>query len=270
MRCNAFELIQSPADAACKFVFSNAISQLTNFRAAPCHTCLFPDTAAFMPDRASLARIAPFAAYILFIAVADVLSRLGLSAMDLRWLYPIKISVVVALLWTWRREYVEMAWPATQGVRNWLIAIAVGIAVFVAWINLGAGWMMVVAPSSGYQPLGPDGQVEWGLIAIRLAGAALVVPVMEELFWRAYLMRWLTRPDFLQVDPASVGLKAFAITAVLFAVEHNLWLAGLVAGLAYNLLYVRYRTLWLPIVAHGVTNGILGVWVIATGRWEYW
>lgn len=223
-----------------------------------------------MPDRSSLARIAPFATYILFIAIADLLARLGFSAMELRWLYPLKISLVLALLWFWRREYVEMAWPPAPGARHWLIAVAVGVAVFVAWINLGSSWMMVAAPTAGYQPLGPDGQMEWGLIAIRLAGAALVVPVMEELFWRAFLLRWLTRPDFLQVDPASVGLKAFAITAVLFAVEHNLWLAGLVAGIAYNLLYVRSRTLWSPILAHGVTNGILGVWVIASGRWEYW
>ncbi len=223
-----------------------------------------------MIDRPSLARIAPFATYILFIAIADLLTRLGWSAMELRWLYPFKIALIVGLLWFWRREYVELAWPPKGSARNWIIAIAVGIAVFVAWINLGAGWMMVAATASGYQPLGPDGQMAWGLIAIRLAGAALVVPVMEELFWRSFLLRWLVRPDFLQVNPASVGLKAFAITAVLFAVEHNLWLAGLVAGIAYNALYVRSRTIWSPILAHGVTNAILGVWVIATGHWEYW
>jgi CAAX prenyl protease-like protein len=223
-----------------------------------------------MFDRSSLARIAPFATYILFIAIADLFTRLGWSAMELRWLYPLKIVLIVALLWFWRREYVELVWPSTRNARNWVIAIAVGIAVFVAWINLSADWMTVAAPTVGYQPHGPDGEMEWGLIAIRLAGAALVVPVMEELFWRSFLMRWLVRPDFLQVNPASVGLKAFAITAVLFAVEHNLWLAGLVAGIAYNLLYVRSRTLWSPIIAHGVTNGLLGLWVIATGRWEYW
>jgi CAAX prenyl protease-like protein len=223
-----------------------------------------------MFDRPSLARIAPFATYIFFIAIADLLTRLGWTAMELRWLYPLKIALIVALLWFWRREYVELAWLPMRNVRHWIIAIAVGIAVFVAWINLSAHWMMVAASAPGYQPLGPDGQIAWGLIAIRFAGAALVVPVMEELFWRSYLLRWLVRPDFLQVNPASVGLKAFAITAVLFAVEHNLWLAGLVAGIAYNALYARSRTIWSPLLAHGVTNTLLGAWVIATGRWDYW
>jgi CAAX prenyl protease-like protein len=223
-----------------------------------------------MFDRPSLARIAPFATYIFFIAIADLLTRLGWTGMELRWLYPLKIALIVALLWFWRREYVELTWPSRGNGRNGIIATAVGIAVFVAWINLGANWMTVAASAPGYQPLGPGGQIAWGLIAIRFAGAALVVPVMEELFWRSFLLRWLVRPDFLQVNPASVGLKAFAITAVLFAVEHNLWLAGLVAGIAYNALYARSRTLWSPLLAHGVTNTLLGVWVIATGRWDYW
>ncbi|MDY7576641.1 CAAX prenyl protease-related protein [Actimicrobium sp. CCI2.3] len=223
-----------------------------------------------MFDRPSLARIAPFATYILFIAIADLFTRLGWSVMELRWLYPLKITLIIALLWFWRREYVELAWPPGRNARSWIIAVAVGIVVFVAWINLGADWMKVAASSSAYHPLGPDGQMEWGLIAVRLAGAALVVPVMEELFWRSFLLRWLVRPDFLQVNPASVGVKAFAITAVLFAVEHNLWLAGLIAGIAYNALYVRSRTIWFPLLAHGVTNGILGVWVIVNERWDYW
>ena len=223
-----------------------------------------------MFDRPSLARIAPFATYIFFIAIADLLTRLGWTGMELRWLYPLKIALIVALLWFWRREYVELTWPSRGNGRNGIIATAVGIAVFVVWINLGANWMTVAASAPGYQPLGPDGQIAWGLIAIRFAGAALVVPVMEELFWRSFLLRWLVRPDFLQVNPASVGLKAFAITAVLFAVEHNLWLAGLVAGIAYNALYASSRTLWSPLLAHGVTNTLLGVWVIATGRWDYW
>ncbi|GAA4020889.1 CAAX prenyl protease-related protein [Actimicrobium antarcticum] len=222
-----------------------------------------------MPDRATLSRIAPFAAYILFIAIADILSRLGMSEMDLRWLYPLKIGVVIGMLWFWRREYTEMAWPPTLGTRDWLIAIGVGIAVFIAWINLGADWM-VVGKSTGYQPVGPDGQLDWLLVAVRLAGAALVVPVMEELFWRSYLMRWLVDTDFLRVNPASVGIKAIAIASMLFAIEHSLWLAGLVAGIAYSLLYVRSRSIWSPIVAHGVTNGALGLWVIVGGHWGYW
>jgi CAAX prenyl protease-like protein len=67
-----------------------------------------------------------------------------------------------------------------------------------------------------------------------------------------------------------VGLKALAIGAVLFGLEHNLWLAGIVAGLAYSLLYMRSGNLWTAILAHGVTNGVLGAWIVITGNWYYW
>ena len=44
----------------------------------------------------------------------------------------------------------------------------------------------------------------------------------------------------------------------------------MIAGLAYAWLYVRTGTLWAPVIAHAVTNGALGAWVVATGRWQFW
>ncbi|HQT72189.1 MAG TPA: CAAX prenyl protease-related protein, partial [Thiobacillus sp.] len=115
-----------------------------------------------------------------------------------------------------------------------------------------------------------SGQIDWLLVAFRIAGAALVVPVMEELFWRSFLQRWVQQPDFMTLNPAQIGLKALFIASALFAVEHLQWLAGLVAGLAYGWLYIRTRNLWAPIIAHAVTNGMLGAYVVATGRWSFW
>lgn len=216
----------------------------------------------------SLPRIAPFAAYMAFIAIADLLQRLGWTATELLWLYPVKIAVVVALLaWYWRR-YGELH-AGRLTARAWLVAVATGVVVFVLWINLDASWMQVGAPA-GYDPSAPDGHIDWLLVACRLAGAALVVPVMEELFWRSFIQRWLTKPDFLDCAPAAVGIKALAMTAVLFGIEHNLWFAGMVAGLAYGFLYMRAGSLWSPIIAHAVTNGLLGAWILATGSWTYW
>ena len=65
-------------------------------------------------------------------------------------------------------------------------------------------------------------------------------------------------------------MKAFVVTVLLFGFEHNLWLAGIVAGAAYGFLYVRHRTLWSPILAHALTNGLLGAWIVYTGNWTYW
>ena len=128
---------------------------------------------------------------------------------------------------------------------------------------------MIFGSPAGFDPRS-EGRIDWLLVAIRILGAALVVPVMEELFWRSFLMRWVAAPNFESVEPSQLGPKSFIVTVLLFGFEHNLWLAGIVAGAAYSLLYMRYRSLWSPILAHAVTNGLLGIWVVRTGNWSYW
>jgi CAAX prenyl protease-like protein len=217
--------------------------------------------------RAARARILPFAVYVFFIVAADLLERLGIPAGALRWLYPIKIGAVALTLALFWRDYAELK-GVLPSPKVALAAIAAGVAVLAFWISLDAPWMIIGSPP-GFDPR--DGaRLDWPLVLVRIAGAALVVPVMEELFWRSFLMRWIESADFEKIDPAQAGLKSFIITIVLFGFEHNLWLAGIVAGAAYCVLYMRHRTLWSPILAHAVTNGLLGIWVLATGNWSYW
>lgn len=220
-----------------------------------------------MFNRAAWIRILPFAAYLLFIVIGDMLERFGAPAGVMRWLYPVKIAVVVALLALFWRRYAERK-PFSFPIPAIAAALLTGVVVLGLWVSLDAGWM-IVGSSPGYDPR-VDGRIDWLLVAIRIAGAALVVPVMEELFWRSFLMRWIDSPDFESVEPSQLSLKSFAISVVLFGFEHNLWLAGIVAGLAYGWLYKRHQTLWSPILAHAVTNGLLGLWVLRTGNWSYW
>lgn len=223
--------------------------------------------AASASGRAVRARVLPFAVYLFFIVAADLLERLGYPAGALRWLYPVKIGAVVLTLALYWRDYAELKVPLPSP-KVALAALAAGVAVLLLWISLDAPWMIIGSPS-GFDPR--DGaRLDWPLVLARIGGAALVVPVMEELFWRSFLMRWIASPDFEKLDPAQVGIKSFVITILLFGVEHNLWLAGIVAGAAYCVLYMRHRTLWSPILAHAVTNGLLGIWVLATGNWSYW
>jgi CAAX prenyl protease-like protein len=218
-------------------------------------------------DRASWVRILPFGAYLSFFLVGDLLARLGVDAASLRWLYAVKIALVAGLLVRFWPEYTELKGKAISATAV-LTAVAAGVAVFFLWINLHAGWM-VIGTSAGFDPR-TGGVIDWPLVAVRIAGAALVVPVMEELFWRSFVMRWIDKPDFLSLDPAQAGLRGFCISVLLFGFEHNLWLAGIVAGVAYSVLFMRHRTIWSPILAHAVTNGMLGAWVVMTGAWSYW
>ena len=178
------------------------------------------------------------------------------------------LIVGAALIWFWR-DYSELRQPGTVPAAQWLLAVLAGIATFVIWTWLDHRWA-AVSRGPGFDPRLPEGGIDWRLALPRLAAFALVVPLMEELFWRSFLLRWLERHDFLAVSPGRVGARAFLITTALFALEHNQWLAGAVAGMVYNGVYMRSGNLWIPIAAHAVTNTSLGVWILWTGNWHFW
>jgi CAAX prenyl protease-like protein len=221
-------------------------------------------------SRAALVRIVPFAAFMLLLVLRGELpSDTGL-AIDARWVYGLTVVIVGALLaWYWREygELVAQTWPSLSEAA---LAVAVGLVVFALWITLDAPWMTLGTPSATFTPLDASGRIIWPLAALRWIGAALIVPVMEELFWRSFLMRWIQSPQFESVVPQRVGLKAIVLSTFVFMLAHTLWLAAIIAGLAYAWLYVRTGKLWVPVIAHGVTNGVLGGWVLATQRWAFW
>jgi CAAX prenyl protease-like protein len=218
-------------------------------------------------NRAAWARVLPFLVYLLFIGIVALLEQAGVPAASLRWLYAVKIAAVLATLgWFWR-HYTELH-SVRLSPTSAVGAILVGLVVFVLWIGLDAGWMVIGTPA-GFDPRNA-GQIDWLMVAVRIGGAALVVPVMEELFWRSFLMRWLDKLDFMSLAPGLVRLQSVAIGALLFGFEHHQWLAGIVAGVAYSALYMRHTSLWSPILAHAVTNGVLGVWIAHTSNWSYW
>jgi CAAX prenyl protease-like protein len=220
--------------------------------------------------RNAIVRIVPFAVFMLLLALRGIAPSDGGWGFDARWLYGATVSVVGALLLAWRHEYGELSRQNLPSAREALWAVAVGLVVFGLWISLDHPALRLGRESAAFHPVDAQGSLDWTLIVVRWIGAALLVPVMEELFWRSFLMRWIAAPDFQRVDPAQAGPKSLVVTIVLFGFEHNLWLAGMVAGAVYGALYMRHRTLWSPILAHAVTNGLLGIWVIATGNWSYW
>lgn len=218
-------------------------------------------------DRPLLARVVPFAVYMVFLALEQGSRTWIGDGLDVRWLYPVKAVAVSIALWHFRSEYRELL--LRPGRQSLLVSPLLGIGVFVLWINLDWGWLDL-GGSGGYDPRRPDASLDWILVAFRLAGAALVVPLMEELFWRSFLLRWIERHEFLSVAASEVGLRAILVSSLLFGVEHSLWFAGFLAGLAYAWLYRHYGNLWAPVVAHATTNLLLGVWVVQTGAWQFW
>ncbi|MBN2566130.1 MAG: CAAX prenyl protease-related protein, partial [Candidatus Eisenbacteria bacterium] len=117
---------------------------------------------------------------------------------------------------------------------------------------------------------GVGGPGLWAVIGLRLLGASVVVPVMEELFWRSFLMRVLIGADFERVPLGTYRLFSFAVVALAFGCEHDRWLVGIAAGLIYGGLLVWRRDLFTCMIAHAVTNLGLGIYVLKTQMWSFW
>lgn len=214
----------------------------------------------------SVPYVLPFAAFFLFLMLEG---KLGLPPESE---YPLRVVLLAAILWFFSREVISFHAP------HWAASAAVGVLVFVIWIapdlalpGYRQHWLFNNAivgtapePAQGYASLPPLA------LSFRVIRAVVIVPIVEELFWRAWLMRWLIKPDFQSLPLGTFAPQAFAIGAVLFAAEHgSFWLVGLVAGILYNWWMVRTKSLGDCILAHAVTNGCLCAYVIATGKWEY-
>ena len=220
-------------------------------------------------SRAAWLRILPFVAFMALLALRGQAPADGSWGFDPRWLYALNAGVALLLLWWWR-EYGELARQNLPALRETLLSVAVGLIVFVLWIQLDAPWMQMAEATAAFIPADGQGQLLWPLIAVRWLGATVLVPVMEELFWRSFLMRWLQAPVFEGVEPQRVGAKAILLSTFVFMLAHPLWLAAIVAGLAYALLYRATGKLWTAVIAHAVTNGALGIWVVHSGQWQFW
>ncbi len=185
----------------------------------------------------------------------------------------LRVTAMTAVLWFVARPVIDLR------VRHWVATVAIGAAVFAVWIapdllinGYRHFWLFDNAVTGkAATSLSAAAIVSWPVLALRMIRAAIIVPIVEELFWRAWLMRWLIDNDFEKVPLGKYAGQAFWIVAVLFASEHgSYWDVGLAAGIIYNLWMVRTRSLGDLILAHAVTNFILGAYVIAFGKWEYW
>lgn len=110
----------------------------------------------------------------------------------------------------------------------------------------------------------------WPLAVVRLLGSAFVISFIEEFFWRGFIGRWIAARDFRSVDLGVFVRNAFFITALLFGLEHDRWLVGIVAGLAYGALVLKTRDLWAAGIAHALTNFLLGLYVLSSGAYGFW
>jgi CAAX prenyl protease-like protein len=180
--------------------------------------------------------------------------------------------VLVAAIFGMSRRVLPRSAP------NWLGSLSLGLGVFLVWVApdlLIPGWREHALFQNGITgritTSIPPAELTSIMLVLRTARAALIVPVLEELFWRGWLPRWIQDSKVDRVPLGQYTPLAFWATAVLFAAEHGpFWEVGLLAGVIYNWWMRRTRSLGDLMLAHGVTNLALSLYVIATGRWAFW
>lgn len=227
-------------------------------------------------DSRLLPRIAPFILFMSFIGTEELVRTLAdkglisVSAQSLCYLYPVKtISVAFVLYLFWNR-YPEIDLRRLLSLRHLAVTVLCGITVFVLWIHMDFTLYPLDA-SRGFNPLlFQDQALRSVMTAIRVAGAVLVVPVMEELFWRSFFLRYITNQNFATVAIGTFTWPSFLVVTLFFGLEHDLFFAGVMAGIAYNFLLYHTRSIAHCILAHALTNLLLGIYVLATQRWYFW
>jgi CAAX prenyl protease-like protein len=221
------------------------------------------ESAAQVSARRTAAYVLPFGIFILFIALQ---SKLPVP----QWL---KFAVPLLAIALVSREALG------KRLKSPLLSIALGIAVCVLWVGpeiLFPGYHQGVLFSNSVlgHPVTTATAAQKSdtlFILFRILVSVITVPILEELFWRGWLMRWLINPNFEEVPLGTYAPQAFWVVAVLFASEHgSFWDVGLATGVIYNWWMVRTKSMWDCILMHAVTNGCLAWYVLHYDKWMYW
>jgi uncharacterized protein len=213
-----------------------------------------------------LAYILPMLVFLVFVFLGGQFKSLYASMYVAR---AIIVAVMLAVLW---KHYTKIRWS------YWWLGGIVGIIGIVQWMGMQL-WLEshfdFFKPSPDpFDPTKAFGSrsIMWSFISVRIAGAVLVVPVMEELFWRDYLWRTILAPnDFKLARVGEWGWAPFLIVSGVFATVHgNWWLTAIVWALMVAGLLVYTKSLGACIVAHATTNLLLAIYVLKTHDWSFW
>jgi CAAX prenyl protease-like protein len=185
--------------------------------------------------------------------------------------YTAKVLVVSGLVWWCRPALRDLA--PRPSARSLALAVALGLAVIAAWVGLDGLYSAIPylgGKRSSFDPTVLPPLARAGFLAVRVFGLVALVPVIEELFYRSFLMRWVVDPDIAKVPIGTVTPAGLGVTTAVFTLSHPEWLPALLTGLAWGWLVGRTKSVAACVVSHATANLALAVYVLATGDWKFW
>ena len=203
----------------------------------------------------------------LFGVFTEIEGRVSLSVYP--YVYVAKLCAVMLALAVYRSTLRDLR-PSRRVVAP---ALLVGLAVFAEWVWLDK-WLPYphIGSRVGFNPFAglQSGPGLAAFLVARFWGLVVIVPVMEELFWRSFLIRYLTTQDFTAIPIGQFSALAFWLVAGFSGLAHPEWLVAVVASAAYSWLLRHTGSLFATVMAHAVTNAVLGLYVLASQDWQYW
>jgi len=218
-----------------------------------------------------IARVAPF---VIFLALTSGQGRFGPESAY--WFY---LAKTLAGAWM-----VYEMWPCVKEMR-WAVsweAVAAGVGVFALWIGITAawttqnalwakfGWSTTATTWNPFIQFGAGSGMGWLFVVTRIVGSTLVVPPLEEVFYRSFLYRYIANPSFQTIPMNRFLPVPFLVAALVFGLSHNEWLSGILCGAVFQGLVLRKNRLGDAMTAHAITNFLLGAWVVWKGAWHFW
>ncbi len=226
---------------------------------------------------ALLAYVGPLILFALFLILTPAVRSPESPSLWLRapeyWLYPLQAVVCLAALAFWWRHY-RFDWAARPNAL--VLGALAGVVALGVWIAPGPLLGQPPRTTDGFDPtpLLARPALYWLVLLGRFLRLVVAVPLVEEIFWRGFLLRYLTpagERDFVRAPYVFTPLS-FGVVSVMFMLEHTRpdWPAALLVGALYNALAIRTQSLGACVLAHAVTNAGLGAYVLATRQWGYW
>ncbi|MGC1479623.1 MAG: CAAX prenyl protease-related protein [Chthoniobacterales bacterium] len=234
-----------------------------------------PPAAKLQPasTRSLYAYCLPFALFMLGLAAVSVVKMLApdsdtfLLANPAYWVYPLQSLLCAgALIYFWR-DY------DFGSQKSLPFAIGVGIIVLFVWISPEA-FFGFEDRLEGFDPTVFDESagLYWGTVLARFFRLVIIVPLIEEIFWRGFLQRYLIKENFTDVPFGQYTHLSFWGVVVAFTLVHQPadYLGAAITGALFGWIAIRTKSLLCCVVAHAVTNLILGFYIMWTQQWGYW
>jgi CAAX prenyl protease-like protein len=186
-------------------------------------------------------------------------------------------AVSIGVVWLVRRQL------PPWGAACWPIAVAGGIMIGWGWVvgqdvfdQLGLGGRLPLMPGEK-APIDPRtalgaSTLFWWTWWLRMIVACTAVPVVEEIFWRAFLLRALIDwHHFERVPLGRFTWVAFLGTSLISTLQHpDNWGVSVLCWMAFNGVFYWTRSLLCAILLHGFTNLVLYFMVLRVADWSFW